>query len=72
MPLDLERPSRGNAIADPVAQLGRKRSTRLPDGIGVRIEGKHERGLFGKAERQPPAAAAKLEHALVAEVAEPP
>ena len=72
MRLDFECLPRGDVIADPVAQLGRKRATRLLDVIGVRIQGEDVRGLFGDAECQPPVATAELEHTLLAEVAEAP
>src|SRR5262249_58655059 len=42
----------------------------LLDGVGVRVEGERVRWGDGDAEREPAVAAAELDHALIAEVAD--
>jgi hypothetical protein len=69
---DLDLGGRGDPVCDALGELARQRTACSLDCLGVGIEGEHGRRLRGDSERESTVAAAELQHAPIAEVAEAP
>jgi hypothetical protein len=69
--IDLDRAAGGDAIVNPIGEIGRKGGPRTLDRVGVGIERQHVVGIRGDRNREAAVATAELEHAQSAEVGEP-
>jgi hypothetical protein len=68
---DLDLLPRRDLVADTIGELGRERTARSVDRLGLRVERVHVRGVLGHPDRESTVAATHFENATLPEVAEP-